>query len=612
VNILVDFAASGNSAAVRTYGWSNPEPTLVWTIGSESGVHLPAAEVPEPLILEVEVNPCLAPPIVTGQILRVRVNGQYVGGGRLSGKSRVRCHVKAGLLQAGQAIDVTFEHPGFVRNDFLSGSKDDRPLAISFFALRLYSERLAAENERAAPLPANATLIEMADRYDGEEPVAGGDRHLYTFQTHEPESAALIDGWYIDPEGSTWSAARVSQLELPAPGKGNGWYMCLALCPMRIGLLHPMQRVSVVLNGSVIGQFRVDAETTLSMALPDELVSLAGTLNLTFVCPDAIEMQRFATGLKEHTLGFILDSILLAPLLAPRLAPVGRALSAALPARSDELYAVRPMAVSAQFLEEPLDVLPEAIHRETGVTVSDMMKEFESLGDNCAFGLAQRKAGAEVLGLLRFANTPLKGLLAGMEEEFAAVANPSEAAINLHDDGEPPEYMLRVDRYGIRWHTAVHEPDASADVVFKQQTVRLRYLRRKFGEGLRAGRKVYTVARATPRTLEVVDPCWGSSPTYEVMPGPLLFAEALSIFIALGRFADNTLLYLVPSTGSQRSGTVEMLAPGLMRGYLPTFVISEDVKVADHADWLRVVANAWLLLAASRVSQDSREVTKIA
>jgi hypothetical protein len=54
-----------------------------------------------------------------------------------------------------------------------------------------------------------------------------------------------------------------------------------------------------------------------------------------------------------------------------------------------------------------------------------------------------------------------------------------------------------------------------------------------------------------------------------------------------------------------------MLAPGLMRGYLPTFVISEDVKVADHADWLRVIANAWLLLAASRVSQDAAKLRRL-
>jgi hypothetical protein len=45
------------------------------------------------------------------------------------------------------------------------------------------------------------------------------------------------------------------------------------------------------------------------MALPDELVGPSETLNLTFVCPDAIEMQRFAIGPKEHRLGFTLDSV---------------------------------------------------------------------------------------------------------------------------------------------------------------------------------------------------------------------------------------------------------------------------------------------------------------
>jgi hypothetical protein len=47
-----------------------------------------------------------------------------------------------------------------------------------------------------------------------------------------------------------------------------------------------------------------------------------------------------------------------------------------------------------------------------------MIREFESLGDNCGFGLAQRKAGAELLSLLRFANTRLNALLLGLDEAF--------------------------------------------------------------------------------------------------------------------------------------------------------------------------------------------------
>jgi hypothetical protein len=38
----------------------------------------------------------------------------------------------------------------------------------------------------------------------------------------------------------------------------------------------------------------------------------------------------------------------------------------------------------------------------------------------------------------------------------------------------------------------------------------------------------------------------------------------------------------------------------LMRGYLSTFMISEEVDVTDHADWLRLTANAWLLWRAMK------------
>lgn len=588
MNLVIDLTASGDSAPYRTHGWSTPEPALTWTVGADSFLRLPGPPEPEPLILDLDVNPCLAPEMVSSQIFRVRVNGALVGCHRLTGLSRVRCSIDSALLRPGEPIDIGFEHPCFARTDLLDYSDDARPLAISFSAVRLFSPALRDEVDSAAPPPPYARLLDAPAPERSVTPHAShaASRQLYSFGLSGSANAFLRDGWHIDREGNTWSAALLSRIELPAPQHPGPYQLRISLCPLCVQNVVVRQRISVLLGGCVIGQFSLGTDTVLGLPLPAELLDGAELLQLAFVSPNAVPMQQFAGAVAGHRLGFTLDWIALDP-VPPHLTP-------SLPPRSDELDGTQPIAVSESFLDEPLDILPAAVEARLGTTLVDMLRDFESLGDNCAFGLAQRKGGTEVLGLLRFANTSLKSLLRGFDDEFKATTQQLEITLYLHES-EPREYMLSVERYGIRWHTMVHEADAEADTVFQQHVQKLGYLRRKFCEAVRAGRKIYIVVRADPCKFDVVMPFWDSALFYEEQPEPLRLAEALPVLTELNRSARNTLLYLVPCRDGRRSGAVELLAPGLMRGYLKTFVISDQVAVADHADWLRVVANAWLL-----------------
>src|SRR5690348_3255112 len=64
-----------------------------------------------------------------------------------------------------------------------------------------------------------------------------------------------------------------------------------------------------------------------------------------------------------------------------------------------------------------------------------LMLAFESLGDNCEFGLVQRQAGAEPLGLLRFTGiflpieVRLQKLVAALEHRFEGLAAPTSLMI---------------------------------------------------------------------------------------------------------------------------------------------------------------------------------------
>jgi hypothetical protein len=59
----------------------------------------------------------------------------------------------------------------------------------------------------------------------------------------------------------------------------------------------------------------------------------------------------------------------------------------------------------------------------------DLVLNFESIGDNCEFGLVQRMAGAEPLGLLRFSSTPLPLLVRALRARFDGLADPANVLV---------------------------------------------------------------------------------------------------------------------------------------------------------------------------------------
>src|ERR1700709_963317 len=92
---------------------------------------------------------------------------------------------------------------------------------------------------------------------------------------------------------------------------------------------------------------------------------------------------------------------------------------------------------------------------------TDLVLQFESIGDNCEFGLVQRLAGAEPLGLLRFAGTPLRNLLGGLNARFADIADPNHVRV-VAENGE---FMVKLTKYDFTFHAHVKVGDMAPDVL---------------------------------------------------------------------------------------------------------------------------------------------------
>ena len=65
--------------------------------------------------------------------------------------------------------------------------------------------------------------------------------------------------------------------------------------------------------------------------------------------------------------------------------------------------------------------------------------------------------------------------------------------------------------------------------------------------------------------------------------------------MALARYGDNTLLWVVPAETDRPAGTVEVIMPGLLRGYIDRFAPDDNAHDFSFEGWLHVCANAWAL-----------------
>jgi len=583
--LIVDFEQLGNSAVYRTFGWSGQEDTYVWTIGGGSGLRLPPAAEVSPLVLDIDFSICIIEPLLNAAVVRVFANGHPIGAARVTGRTRLRCAIPAGLVLAGEPIDLRLLHPCFVRTDFIDFGADDRPLGLCVYTVCVYAPWLMSAAAHLLPSAPDCVLIH-ATAPSGVPAGQAVARFVYRFGMTAPDRHRLGNGWRFDHEGNTWADARTCHVELPAPPQPGQYVARFDIRPMLIRHISPTQRISILLAGAVIGQFRVGIGTSLSIPLPPELFEPGQVLRFDFAAHDGVPMHEFDSSRTPCFLSFILDAIEIQSL------PLRHSGLAGL--RSDDAALPAPVATSERFLEHPVDDLPGAVKDALGVDMAEILRQFESLGDNCSFGLAQQKGGCDVLGLLRFANTPLPKLLTALEDEFRAASDKAQITMQWVPS-DPGEFVLSVERYGIRWHSNVFDVSADQATIFAQQTMRLSYLRRKFYEGLNAGRKIFAISRAEPKKNPIPIPDADELPYWEAAPESFRLAEILPLFLKLNEYGTNTVLYLTRCANGRRSGTVELIAPGIMRGYVDDFVITQHVDTKDHAAWLRIAVNAWLL-----------------
>ncbi len=391
-----------------------------------------------------------------------------------------------------------------------------------------------------------------------------------SFATSGNSLGFLGGGWARSEDRFAWGVGAESHLMFPAMDPVDDYVLTLDVIPF----VHPpelsTQRLIVSVNDVVVGSAKLSRPTLLAYRIPGGLARRSDRMVVTLQHPDAarpadfpgsMDTRHLAVAVLEAKIYRVTDRNRTA---ATRL-PAGLILGGPNKCGDDEGAAWATA--------------------HTGLTLPQLALQFESLGENCEFGLFQRCCDAEPLGLLRFSSTFMRNLIRGIDNGFDGLGTPETIEPRLEGESRK-EYMIHESIFGLVYHTFVYEDQRSVWLMREQESARLKFLRRKFMEELQAAEKIFVYKFSAGTTLE----------------------EVLPLHMALNRHAEVTLLWVVLAERDRPAGTVEVIVPGLLKGYIDRFAPDDNAHDLSYNGWLRVCANACVLGRLTRPGANDRVV----
>jgi hypothetical protein len=356
-------------------------------------------------------------------------------------------------------------------------------------------------------------------------------------------------GWSAPEPGFRWMTGVESELQLDQRFVDGGYFIELDLIPFVRPPGLPSQRLTVCVNGTVVGQSTVAASGRFGYRIPAAALSGRDSTSILLSHPDAARPCDFGQSTDVRSL-----SVSLRQLRVSRIAD----------------------GVSGAHRDGTGGIALAELERIVNMSPARFILNFESLGDNCEFGVLQRLCGAEsFLSLLRFAGMELPTLLGALDAGLQDFGVDANVEISL-DDKPRPEYVVREKRYGAYFHTFRYQGETDPEQLRASESKRLIYCARKFVGDLKRGNRIFVIKRNVALQEE----------------------EILPLYAALSRYGRNVLLWMVPAEEGHASGSVQGVAPGLFKGYIDRFAPHEDAYDLSLSGWLDACVNAYQLALA--------------
>jgi hypothetical protein len=352
--------------------------------------------------------------------------------------------------------------------------------------------------------------------------------------------AFLGGGWARSEDEFTWGIGAESHLLFPRLEAADEYVLTLDVVPFVHPPELPGQRLIVSVNDTVVGSTDISRPTLLGYRIPASLARRSDKMVVTLQHPDAARPSDFSDIADNRSLAFALSEA--------------------------KLYRVTE------------SILPRQTRLPTGLMLgSTHERGFGTRGHVDEFGLFQRRCDAEPLGLLRFSSTFMRNLIRGIDNGFESLGEIDDIDPRL-EGASRKEYMIHEKKFGLVYHTFVYEGQRSVWLMREQESARLKFLRRKFLEELESTDKIFVYKFSSGVSEE----------------------EILPLHMALNRRGESTLLWVVPAERDRPAGTVEVVMPGLLKGYIDRFAPDDNAHDFSFEGWLRVCANACVLARLQR------------
>jgi hypothetical protein len=220
------------------------------------------------------------------------------------------------------------------------------------------------------------------------------------------------------------------------------------------------------------------------------------------------------------------------------------------------------------------------VQKSSQLRLDALFDLFQSLGDNCEFGLVQSAFFANQLGLFKFASTTIEGLIAALRTRFDALTSADHIDIRIRTHGpqdEWREFWVMSKAYGIGFHAgraAVVDPDKLENIEIR----RLGLLTRMFIEDMEEAEKIFIYKSNLNVARESIE----------------------ELLVSMRAYGPVTLLWVTVETHDRAAGFVEEISEGLLRGYIDRFAPYEDVNAYSAEVWKTICGNARDLWLAKR------------
>jgi hypothetical protein len=209
---------------------------------------------------------------------------------------------------------------------------------------------------------------------------------------------------------------------------------------------------------------------------------------------------------------------------------------------------------------------PNIAGPELSYDISRLITLFESLGENCDFGVVQRAVGVEPFGLFRFAACKPADMVTLLRERFEPLGESSD--LWLDEVGATREYWVKSRRFSYETHTDRYAGKDDPDIARNAQIEKIQFLKARLIRDLSRARRLFVFkARCDFETIR-------------------------ALVAQLREYGPNSLLWVNAADAVHPAGSVVHGFEGLLLRFVTHFGSYDGAPSLPVEEWIAVCVAA--------------------